>query len=115
MSTDESDTDEAGASTRRYRVLTPLWRSTELTSFLHMIDSIALSIRRSDASKQRGSWPRIRDYDPQRKVLSKNHKFVRELPINAYDTGFLAKIPNYQADLGPKAPYTLAIPTTIYM
>jgi hypothetical protein len=80
-----------------------------------MIDSIALSIRRSDASKQRGSWPRIRDYDPQRKVLSKNHKFVRELPINAYDTGFLAKIPNYQADLGPKAPYTLAIPTTIYM
>jgi hypothetical protein len=114
MSTDESDADEATGA-RRYQVLTPLWRSAELTAFLHSIDSVAHSIRRSDPSKQRGSWPRIRDYDPQRRVLSKNQKFVRQLPINAYDAGFLAKLPDYNADLEPKPPYTFAVPATVFM
>ncbi|KAJ2911671.1 hypothetical protein MD484_g8741, partial [Candolleomyces efflorescens] len=114
MSTDESDADEVGAHAAGYWVLTPLWRSTELTTFLHLIDSIALAIRRSDASKQRGSWPRVRNYDPQRQILSKNQKFVRQLPINAYDAGFLARLADQTNDLKPKPPYALTIPAAIF-
>ena len=69
MSSDEEDYVEGNSRTHRhpsnpnYHVLTPRWRSQELTDFLHVIDSLYILFRRLDSSRHRGNWPRPRRYD----------------------------------------------------
>src|SRR5688572_28833775 len=98
MSSDESESEElTGSEPHRrsrdgppvYCVLSPRWRSDELTRFLHLLDSVHLALRRMDPSRQRGSWPRVRRYNPDRQIMSSSQKFVPNLPRNAYDASFL--------------------------
>jgi hypothetical protein len=56
---DNIDDQPIGASINpSYHVLTPRWRSKELTSFLHVLDSLYIIVRRFDSNRQRGNWPR---------------------------------------------------------
>jgi hypothetical protein len=117
MSSDESDTEGAISSSstsqpRRgnnggpsalpaYRVLSPRWRSDELTNFLHLLDNLHISLRRMDPTRQRGSWPRVRYYDPTNKKVSNSKRFVTHLPLNAYDSKFLETFGNVRGILKP--------------
>ncbi|KAJ3544295.1 hypothetical protein NMY22_g2826 [Coprinellus aureogranulatus] len=86
-----------------YRVLTPVWRSKELTMFLHILDSVYLIKRRLE--NQRGNWPRPRVYDPSNLKMSKKTKFPKNLPENAYDKDWLKKFPNARLSVNPTAPH----------
>jgi hypothetical protein len=115
MSTDESDVETGTHGAKQsYRVLTPQWRSDELTMFLHTLDSVYIHLRKSDPERQRGSWPRVRRYDAQQKVLSQNKRFVRGLPTNAYNREFLAEIPDAEAKVAPTEAIVLAFPADVY-
>lgn len=116
MSSDEEEdldgqvrgTDVA-ARNPRYRVLTPLWRSKELTVFLHLLDSIYLLQRRRNPSKQRGNWARVRAYSPTDLKFSKKTTFPKNLPENAYDKAWLDAFPNPMLSVHPAPRYNLAI------
>ena len=77
----------------RYHVLTPRWRGKELTSFLHLVDSIYLLQRRMDGSKQRGNWARVRLHNAVEPHHSKKTSFPKNLPENAYDREWLQGFP----------------------
>jgi hypothetical protein len=101
MSDDKLEPD----TSRSYRVLTPVWRSTELTDFLHVIDSVYFALRSKDTSKQRGSWPRHRIYDPRNVKFSQRPSTLRSLPRNAYSQTYLQRIQNPDLSLNPSDPY----------
>jgi hypothetical protein len=119
MSSDESDgeamVDESFQP--QYRVLTPRWRSEALTNLLHAIDSVHLTLRRMDAARQRGKWPRLRLYDSKSPTLSSRQRHVTGLPQNAYNAEFLAT-PSIAGDLersvNPKAPVDLSFDPDIW-
>ena len=119
MSTDESDV-ESGPHNSNYRssyqVLTPLWRSDELTVFLHTLDTVYTHLRKSDPERQRGSWPRVRRYDAQRKVLSQSKRFIHGLPANAYSRDFLAKYSDAEVKVkvAPTEAMVRAFPADVY-
>lgn len=100
-----SDNELEQDSSRTYRVLTPVWRSTELTDFLHVIDSVYLALRLKDGSKQRGSWPRHRLYNAGSIKCSQRTTVLRNLPRNAYSQTYLQKIQSPELFLHPSAPY----------
>ncbi|KAJ3532379.1 hypothetical protein NMY22_g7765 [Coprinellus aureogranulatus] len=111
MSSDEEEDDNVQSGIARaatvknpnYRVLTPVWRSKELTMFLHVLDSVYLIKRRLE--NQRGNWPRPRVYDPNSPKLSQKTTFPKNLPVNAYDEGWLKKFPNARLSVNPTSPY----------
>ena len=100
-----SDDEMEQETTRTFRVLTPVWRSTELTDFLHVIDSIYFAMRLRDGSKQRGSWPRNRLYDAENIRYTQRTTLVRNLPRNAYSSTYLAKFQNPELSISPGSPY----------
>ncbi|KAG2010580.1 hypothetical protein CC2G_013395 [Coprinopsis cinerea AmutBmut pab1-1] len=118
MSSDESEDEVDSAPGNRrirpsYRVLTPRWRSDDLTELLHFIDSVHLMLRRMDPARQRGSWPRIRHHDPQRKIMSKSKRFVPGLPRNAYNEDFLGRYADNLELVKPTDVESLAFPVDI--
>jgi hypothetical protein len=96
MSSDESDGKElvrnpsARLETPRFQVLRPWWRATELTTWLHIFDSVHMIERRSGDGGSRGAYPRLRVDNAQSPTYSNSQNFVRGLPINAYNQRWLA-------------------------
>jgi hypothetical protein len=83
MSSDESDGKElvrnpsARLETPRFQVLRPWWRATELTTWLHIFDSIHMIERRSGDGGSRGDYPRLRVDNAQSPTYSNSQNFVR--------------------------------------
>lgn len=91
-----------------YYVLTPRWRSRELSVFLHVLDSVYTMQRRLDPERQRGNWPRPRVYDPVSPRLSKKTAFPKKLPRNAYDSEWFKRFQNPNLSLNPSPPYNFS-------
>jgi hypothetical protein len=111
MSSDEEEAIDAPPGDQMvdmnpsYRVLTPRWRSKELTTFLHVLDSLYVIVRRFDSSRQRGNWPRPQRYDTLNLKLSARTEFPKGLPQNAYNQEWLNTFPNVKLSIKPMAPY----------
>jgi hypothetical protein len=102
MSSDET-TDSDGI--KRYRILSPQWRSDAVTGWLRYFDALYFRARRDGVfGNDRGAMPRERT-DPRRRSNSK--KFVVGLPRNAYREEWLRR----QVDIknvvqpGPEVPW----------
>lgn len=103
MSSDESDSEETtSADGLQFRVLSPRWRSQELTFWLRGFDAVHMIRRKSGEgpSGSRGAYPRLRAYSSGRKSSAKT--FVRDLPINAYDKRWLASQSNVKVSVTPE-------------
>lgn len=96
MSSDESDREElprnprARLETPHFYVHSPRWRATRLTTWLHIFDAAHTVYRRSGEAGLRGAYPRLRVQNMENPVFSSSKKFVRGLPLNAYDQQWLA-------------------------
>ena len=112
MSDDELDS--AAGSNATYRVLTPTWRNSELTDFLHILDSVYFTRRKNDGARKRGCWPRVRFYDPQNIKYSPRDVIVRNLPRTAYSTAYLEKFSAVELSLHPAPPYLFTHSSRIF-
>lgn len=90
MSSDETS-KEGGV--KMYRVKKKFWRAAELGPFLHMIDRITEQTKNATSSKGSTKYLRLPGKD-----TSSEGGVVRGLPINFYDTAWLA---NLQTNMKP--------------
>ncbi|KAJ7601356.1 hypothetical protein DFH06DRAFT_1026347, partial [Mycena polygramma] len=98
MSSDESEADENDGHIR-YRIHSPQWRADEVKPWLRTFDSIHnVRRRRGEAHNPRGAFPRIR-LPTNRK--SDSPKFVKGLPVNAYDPEWMERDSLRRYDLRP--------------
>ena len=89
MSGDESDRN-AKKTDRKYFVLQPVWRSQEVSEWLHVMDLIYVSSRfAADGRATKGNW--IRDRVRSAKV-DPDSKPVPGLPRNFYDQSWLGSL-----------------------
>ncbi|RXW16639.1 hypothetical protein EST38_g9216 [Candolleomyces aberdarensis] len=118
MSSDEEDNVHAQlrdtAVNPSYHVLTPRWRSKELTTFLHVLDSLYIIVRRFDSNRQRGNWPRPRRYDSLNPTFSRKTDFPKNLPQNAYNEQWLNAFPNVKLSVNPTMPYNFTHSPNIF-
>ncbi len=100
MSSDESETEDVdGQHHTQFQILAPLWRARRISGWLRMFDSIHNILRRGgDTEASQGSFPRRRRAGQRR---SSSAKFVAGLPINAYDSDWIARDARRRYDLRP--------------
>ncbi|KAJ7223832.1 hypothetical protein C8J57DRAFT_1391461 [Mycena rebaudengoi] len=100
MSSDESEVDDSDGELT-YSITAPAWRATAATPWLRTLDAAHNLTRIGGASSVphslRGAWAHTR----QESGRKKNGKFVRALPINAYNPAWLAQNPSKKLVLRP--------------
>lgn len=89
MSEDESDR-ETKRTNKEYSVLRPVWRSNEVSDWLHVMDLVYVSSRfAADGRPTRGKWIRDR---VRSTGINQHSKPVPGLPRNFYDRGWLESL-----------------------
>jgi hypothetical protein len=89
MSGDESDRN-AKQTDKKYFVLRPVWRSQEVTRWLHVIDLVYLSNRfAADGRATKGNWVRDRVRSTR---VDKESKPIPGLPYNFYDQNWFGTL-----------------------
>ena len=97
MSGDESDrnadkTDNLNTKRRdkKYSVVRPIWRSQEVTRWLHVMDLVYVSHRfAADGRATKGNWVRDRVRSTR---VDRDSKPIPGLPHNFYDLGWLRSL-----------------------
>lgn len=84
-----SDETSDGDGPKRYRILTPRWRSSLVTAWLRYFDALFIRARRDGVfGHDRGAYPRDRK---SARNFSRSKRFVARLPRNAYRQNWLDK------------------------
>lgn len=93
MSEDEPDprsTTVRARASRKYFVIRPAWRSSEVASWLRVMDRVYLDLRfAADGRATRGKWTRNRI---QSSKVDQTAQAIKGLPINFYDKVWLASL-----------------------
>ena len=89
MSGDESDRDPSKTD-KKYSVVQPIWRSQEVTEWLHVMDLVYVGRRfAADERATKGNW--IRDRVRSTRV-DRSSKPIPGLPHNFYDRGWFGSL-----------------------
>ena len=99
MSGDECDRN-AKETNKKYFIVRPIWRSQEVTEWLHVMDLVYVSSRfAADGRPTKGRWVRNRVRSP---MVDRESKPIPGLPYNFYDQTWLKS-------LSPKEKRTLRV------
>jgi hypothetical protein len=109
VSSDESDPDEGSSalSPSAFRIISPIWRSAEMATFLRGLDKGVLERKLPLAGhrKRRGQPTRRRKL-PEPEYFNEQAIAPLDLPRNCYDDAWYEKLPGWaKRKIAPQSDY----------